>query len=289
MSVARRSFAFDAAADVAKKEQRSRDGGGANVSTPTRGGVTCCVRLCSAICAGTACTARRVARPPTRRVSQAKTWGRGAERAFPEHPVSIWVREESLVEGILGFFSECIFGPNRRELLEADLKRVESEADTGARRRIKSLEKSIGQLEARQNRLVRNLELDDDADGVTFRRIRERMDELENERLRKLNDLHALREEEPEAGSASPELLEHLPVGDVNLASAPENLLRRIFESFRLQVRYDKVASWATCRVVIREDALDHLLTDSSAHFPVKTNDPDGGNGCDQLFRDENS
>ena len=64
--------------------------------------------------------------------------GRGAERAFPEHPVSIWVREEFLVEGILGFFSERIFGMNRRELLEADLMQVESERDTGARLRIKS-------------------------------------------------------------------------------------------------------------------------------------------------------
>jgi site-specific DNA recombinase len=83
--------------------------------------------------------------------------GHGAERAFPEHPVSIWVREEFLVEGILGFFSERIFGVNRRELLDADLKRVESEVDRGARRRIKSLEKTIGQLEARQDRLVRKL------------------------------------------------------------------------------------------------------------------------------------
>jgi site-specific DNA recombinase len=154
---------------------------------------------------------------------------------------------------------------NRRELLEADLKRVESEVDTGARRRIKSLEKAIGQLKARQDRLVRNLELDDDTDGVTFRRIRERMDELENERLRKLKDLHALRGEEPDADPASPDLLDQLPVGDVNLSSAPEHMLRRMFESFRLQVRYDKVASWATCRVAIREETLDQLLTDSSA------------------------
>lgn len=59
------------------------------------------------ICAGSACTATRVAKPPTTRVSQVKTWG-----AAPQ-----------------------------------------------------SLEKSIGQLEARLNRLVRNPELDDDADG----------------------------------------------------------------------------------------------------------------------------
>lgn len=70
---------------------------------------------------------------------------------------------------------------------------------------------------------------------------------------------------------------EKLPVGDVRLLSAPEHLLRRMFESFRLQVRYDKVASWATCRVAIKEDALDQLLTDSSALLTAQANDPDGG------------
>jgi hypothetical protein len=106
------------------------------------------------------------------------------------------------------------------------------------------------------------------------------MDELENERLRKLKDLHALRGEESDAdpaSPASPDLLDQLPVGGVNLSSAPEHVLRRMFESFRLQVGYDKVASWATFRVAIREEALDQLLTDSSALFEAQTNDPDGG------------
>ena len=162
-------------------------------------------------------------------------------------------------------------------MLEAELRRVESEADRGARRRIKSLEKAIGQLEARQDRLVRTPELDDDTDGVTFRRIRERMDELENERLRKLKDLDALRGEESDADPASPDPLDQLPVSDVSLSSAPEHVLRRMFESFRLQVRYDKIASWATCRVAIREEALDQLLAHSSALLAAQRNDPDGG------------
>jgi len=102
------------------------------------------------------------------------------------------------------------------------------------------------------------------------------MDELENERLRKLKDLHALRGEESDADPASPDLLDQLLAGDVNLSSAPEHMLRRMFESFRLQVRYDKVASWATCRVAIREETLDQLLTDSSALLAAETNDPDG-------------
>jgi hypothetical protein len=76
---------------------------------------------------------------------------------------------------------------------------------------------------------------------------------------------------------ASPDLLDQLPVGDAKLSSAPEHVLRRMFESFRLQVRYDQVASRATCRVAIREEALEQLLTVSSALFAAQTNDPDGG------------
>ena len=64
--------------------------------------------------------------------------GRGAKRAFPDHPVSIWVREEFFVEGILGFFSERIFGVNRRDLLEADLSEW-SPRGTGARDAASSL------------------------------------------------------------------------------------------------------------------------------------------------------
>jgi hypothetical protein len=130
------------------------------------------------------------------------------------------------------------------------------------------------------------------------------MDELENERLRKLKDLHALRGEEPDADPASPDLLEQLPVGEVNLSSAPEHVLRRMFESFRLQGPLRQGASWATCRVAIREETLDQLLTDSSAlshrkrtiqtesvpfwFVPPAGHQPEG-NGRDQEFRAGNS
>jgi hypothetical protein len=85
-----------------------------------------------------------------------------------------------------------------------------------------------------------------------------------------------LRGEEPDGDPASPDLPDQLPVRDVSLSSASEHLPRRMFESFRRQVRYDKAASWAICHVAIREEALDQLQIDSSALFGAQTNDPDG-------------
>jgi site-specific DNA recombinase len=91
------------------------------------------------------------------------------------------------LEGVLGFFSERVFGPNRRDLLEADLRRSESSEDKEALRRLKSLEKAIGEFESRQARLNRSLELDD-PQGAMFRQIRDRMQQLESERRENLRN-----------------------------------------------------------------------------------------------------
>jgi hypothetical protein len=205
--------------------------------------------------------------------------GRGAERKYGDHPVSLWVREESLLEGVLGFFSERVFGPNRRDLLEADLRRSESSEDKEAFRRLKSLEKAIGQFESRQARLIRSLELDDDPQGAMFRQIRDRMQQLENERREKLEELEALRREQPDAVPGSPGLLDELPVTEEQLVPAPEIVLRDLFEAFRLEVRYNKVSSWATCRVAINEEGIEGLVAHSaellqSAARPLQ---PSGG------------
>jgi site-specific DNA recombinase len=255
---------FDAAADVAKAEQRSRDGVGANTKHPDtkrsyvlRSFVFC--ELCGHRMHGK--TRRQTAYYACH---PSGNQGRGAERQYADHPVSIWVREESLLEVVLGFFSERVFGPNRRDLLEAELRRLGSDDDKEVLRRLRSLEKSIGQAESRQSRLIRSLELDDDPQGAMFRQIRQRMQQLEKERREKLEELEALRREQPDVSPGSPELLDELPVSDEQLVSAPEGLLRDLFDSFRLEVRYNKVSSWAKCRVAINEEGLDGLVAHSA-------------------------
>lgn len=41
---------------------------------------------------------------------------------FPEHPTSIYVREDRLVGGTLEYMQERVFGPKRKKLVEAELK-----------------------------------------------------------------------------------------------------------------------------------------------------------------------
>jgi hypothetical protein len=46
--------------------------------------------------------------------------------------------------------------------------------------------------------------------------------------------------------------------------SAPEGHLKDLFDSFRLEVRYNKVAMSAKCRVAINEEGLDGLVAHSA-------------------------
>ncbi len=112
---------------------------------------------------------------------------------------------------------------------------------------------------------MRNLELDDDPDGLMFRRIRDRLEELEQDRLAKVEELRRLEQEEdtgPEPQAV--ELLEALPVLPEGLSSAPEERLRRMFECFRLSVSYEKQTNLAHVRVSISEDTVEQVLADGA-------------------------
>ncbi|MGH2654816.1 MAG: hypothetical protein ACRDHV_10780, partial [Actinomycetota bacterium] len=112
---------------------------------------------------------------------------------------------------------------------------------------------------------MRNLEFDDDPDGLMFRRIRDRLEELEQDRLAKLEELRRLEEEEDTGREAQAvELLEALPVLPQGLSSAPEERLRRMFEYFRLRVSYEKSTNVAHVRVSISEDTVEQVLADGA-------------------------
>lgn len=96
--------------------------------------------------------------------------GKRAASELADHPPTVYVREEALVRGILGFFGERIFGPRRRELLEEDVRASVQDIDEERGRGIAKLRRAVERIEAQQARQVRNLEPDDDPEGVMFRR-----------------------------------------------------------------------------------------------------------------------
>lgn len=57
---------------------------------------------------------------------------------------------------------------------------------------------------------------------------------------------------EAEAAEApNPELLAHLPVGNLALADIPDNVSRRLFDALRLEIHYDYQERTAICRVTL--------------------------------------
>ena len=126
--------------------------------------------------------------------------------------------------------------------------------------RHKALERGIAEIEARQARLMRTLETEDDPSGMMFSRVRERMAELEQDRRVKLQEIEDLASSPPSIRSPATDLLERLPVVEAELSLAPENVLRPLFDAFRLEVRYSRPSNHCTIRVTISDDSLDSLV-----------------------------
>jgi site-specific DNA recombinase len=137
-----------------------------------------------------------------------------------DHPRSISVREDALLEVIRQFFAQRVFGPDRAALLAADLPA--SVADDQARRdkQTAALAKRLRQIDAAENAHAREIEalahLDDPhAAAVTALRSRvlARFTELEDERTQINAELAGLAKTAPQAGE--PALLDTLPhLGD---------------------------------------------------------------------------
>jgi site-specific DNA recombinase len=248
---------FEAAMGTARTRQGSRNGADANVAHPDtkRSYVLRSLVVCH-LCGGRMFGKTRHGNPYYS-CQPGRSRGKVAVERDPRHPPTLYVREDALLQGIFRFLGERIFGPNRRELLHADLEVLDDEQMREKNARIKALRRAIEAIEARQARQVRNLEMDDDSDGIMFRQIRSRLHELESERLLKIQQLSELEIPGVESPPQAMELLDELPVIDFEPGSVPEANLRHLFEAFRLQVRYDKIDNQAQCRVTLSDDGVD--------------------------------
>jgi len=181
----------------------------------------------------------------------------------PGHPPSTWVREDALLCALHRFLTQHVFGEYRRALLTADLR---DQADTAAHehaQRIAALRRAITDADNRSRRLARNLELVEDPDQDFIRDLNQRRAELRQQRA----GLEAqLAEAEDHAARASnPQLLDALPVGDLDLDRLPAALTRALFEALRLQVRYNKTTNTATYRITLSAETI-HAAADVASN-----------------------
>ncbi|WP_301176858.1 hypothetical protein, partial [Actinomadura geliboluensis] len=106
----------------------------------------------------------------------------------------------------------------------------------------------IEEIEDRRRRLVQNLELLD-GDTDLMNDIRRRSAELSNDRNARIEQLEQLEQATP--AQPRPELLDLLPAGPIRLDVIPEAMQRKLFEAFRLQIRYDCRTDLAHAQVTL--------------------------------------
>ena len=252
---------FDAAAGIADRRHRSRDGGGLN-SHPetTRSYLLRSFVICEA------CGRRmygRFNKKSTYYVCQPALnhAGKVAER-FPDHPASIWIREDPLLAAITEFFAKRILGPDRSDLLAADLGVIDHRTEADQSAQLDALRRSLDDIRNRQDRLIRTLEIQDEPGGAVFTRVQDRLRELEVERQAKLNSLADLEATDDVPETVAVDLLDQLPVLGADLFDAPADQLRRLFEAFRLVVRYRRADHHALIQVTLTDDTIDYLNAD---------------------------
>ncbi|MGW5662854.1 recombinase family protein [Streptomyces sp. NPDC003758] len=194
---------------------------------------------------------------------------------FPDHPKSLWIREQILIASISRFFATRIFGSDRRSHLTAALEAGRSADDAGDRiaRERAALEHAISTIGQRQARLIRTLADgfggDDEAHDLAPDQEKEFRDAIRQEHAtlgaqrkelaEQLTRLQAPKQAASPADSAA--LLDALPHLDLDLALVPEEIQRRLYTAFGLEVRYSRPREEVTLRVTVPGYLLDGLVS----------------------------
>lgn len=185
-------------------------------------------------------------------------WPRGNNRGTPApyagHPKTVYVREYVLLEAVSAFLADRVFGPFRRQLLAADLAAVDDRAAREREAGRHRLRQTLDDLARRQRNVLRQAQ--DCEPGDPFAQgLRQTYTELESERRRAAGELAQLEEAaaaelaRPSPGDA--ELLDALPYLAINLAQAPEQLLRPLFELLQLTIRLSRELDEAEIRITL--------------------------------------
>ncbi|MCX5321761.1 recombinase family protein [Streptomyces sp. NBC_00120] len=208
----------------------------------------------------------------------------------PHHPKSLWIREQSLVTSISRFFATRIFGLNRRSHLTAALEAARSADDAGDRiaNERATLEHAISALSQRQARLIRTLadgfgsnnetdDLDSDQEMQFRDAIRQEHATLSGQRKQLAEQLAHLRAPQQAVRPAdSAALLDALPHLDMDLALVPEEIQRRLYSAFGLEVRYSRPREELTLWVMIPGCLVDGLVPPPSIGGKHAVSDQDG-------------
>ena len=180
----------------------------------------------------------------------------------PTHPRTVKAPETRLDQIVGLFFATHVFGPDRADLLAAQLPATDADAATDRDAQAAALRARLKQIETGQNSWILELEQlpadpADTAAAAMRTRIRARFTELHTEREQLETQLAALAQTSPQAADLT--LLDQLPLAGDILPGLDPDLKARLYQAFDLQVLWNKPGRQATVFAEITEATLRAL------------------------------
>jgi len=166
------------------------------------------------------------------------------QAAAPDHPRTVRVREDDLLQVIREFFATHVFGPDRAAMLAERLPASAAEDTARREQETTALHKRLKKIDAAENAHAREIEhlasLPQDSPALTALRTRiiERFTELETERTQINDRLAAL--DKATSQHDEPGLLDALPLLGDALPRLPASIQARLFAAFGLELIYNK-------------------------------------------------
>jgi hypothetical protein len=185
---------------------------------------------------------------------------RTRDRIAPDgHPAFICLDEDHLLSLLTDFFNTRILGPDRIQLASISMDIATQHATDKHDQQIKGVRYALADIEARQRRLFKILEENDDEEGQLYRQARQRQTELDAEHACKTAELRRLAQTAPSAGAGAIELLNDMPTGNVNLTDAPADRLRPLLDAFVIELHYNLQANKLKIQATISADSTGHV------------------------------
>ena len=160
---------------------------------------------------------------------------------YSTHPKAVWISERPLLQAVQAFFTERILGPDRAELLRADLATISKTPESDHTERLGHLRSTVTELERRKDRLLDQLAEPDEDDPETakeFRRgIRKRYEAAEKRRRELLTEISKF-DTPTEQSTSDPDILGLLPQLGLSWGHIPIALQRQLFDAFQLRMTY---------------------------------------------------
>ncbi|MBY8862389.1 recombinase family protein [Nocardia sp. CA2R105] len=185
-------------------------------------------------------------------------WPRSNNRGQPDrhagHSKAVYLREDAILEAITRFFVDRVFGPHRDDIVAADLDGIDDRTERERRFERERLQRVVADVTRRQSSVLRQAQ-NGDRDDPFATALRSTYNDLDAEKtaaLSSIAQLDATGESGPSRSGAA--LLEALPYLMRNLTTAPEPLVRRLFEITQVAVRLRDNSDYVTITITLPAD-----------------------------------